>query len=62
MDLHLKSIVDPARLEWYEVYPERRLSAAEWVKKVDHCWLVIDAVMQPMQVSEKGTPYGEREK
>ena len=62
MTLLLKSIKDPARLRWHLVYPERRLSAAEGVKKVDHYYLSIDAVTQPMQVREKETPYGEREK
>jgi len=35
MTVLLKSFKDPARLQWHEVHPERRLSAAEWVKKVD---------------------------
>jgi superfamily II DNA or RNA helicase len=43
-------IKDPARLEWHEV------------KKVDHYYLSINAVMQPMQVKEKDIPYGNREK
>ena len=43
-------IKDPARLEWHEV------------RKVDHYWLAIDAVKQPMQVRENETPYGERKK
>jgi len=43
-------IKDPARLQWHEV------------KKVDHYYLSIDAVTQPMQVREKETLYGEREK
>jgi hypothetical protein len=43
-------IKDPARLEWHEV------------RKVDHYWLSIDAVTQPMQVRENETPYGERKK
>ena len=42
-------IKDPARLQWHEV------------KKVDHYWLKIDAVTQPMQVSEGETPYGDKE-
>jgi len=58
----LNPIKDPARLQWHEVYPERRLTAAERVKKVDHYHLSIDAVTQPMQVREKETLYGEREK
>jgi hypothetical protein len=62
MTLLLKSIKDPARLQWYEVCPERRLNAAERVKKVDHYYLSIDAVTQPMQVREGGVPYGDREK
>ncbi len=43
-------IKDPARLEWHEV------------KKVDHYWLGIDAVTQPMQVREGENPYGDRQK
>lgn len=62
MTLLLKPIKDPARLAWHEVYPERRLTAAERVKKVDHYYLSIDAVTQPMQVKEKDIPYGNREK
>ena len=50
MHIVLKSIKDPARLEWHEV------------KKVDDYYLSIDAVTQPMQVREKDTLYGEREK
>jgi hypothetical protein len=45
-----------------EVYPERRLNAAERVKKVDHYYLSIDAVTQPMQVREGEIPYGEEKK
>ena len=62
MTLLLKSIKDEARLEWHEVYPERRLNAAEGVKKVDHYYLSIDAVTQPMKVREGSVPYGGREK
>jgi hypothetical protein len=62
MHIVLKSIKDPARLEWHEVHPERRLNAAERVKKLDHYYLSIDAVTQPMQVKEKDIPYGNREK
>ena len=39
-------IKDPARLEWHEV------------KKVDHYYLSIDAVTQPMQVRDRNEPYG----
>jgi hypothetical protein len=42
-------IKDPARLQWHEV------------KKVDHYYLSIDAVTQPMQVKEKIEPYGAKE-
>jgi hypothetical protein len=62
MTLLLKSVEDPARLKWHEVYPERRLSAAERVNKVDHYYLSIDAVTQPMKVREGSVPYGGREK
>jgi len=41
-------IKDPARLQWHEV------------KKVDHYWLQIDALTQPMQVREGEIPYGDR--
>ena len=43
-------IKDPARLKWHEV------------KKVDHYWLKIDALTEPMQVREESTPYGDRGK
>ena len=43
-------IKDPARLQWHEV------------KKVDHYWLKIDALTEPMQVREESTPYGDRGK
>lgn len=43
-------IKDPARLRWHEV------------KKVDHYYLSIDAVTQPMQVREDIIPYRDREK
>jgi hypothetical protein len=33
MALLLKSIKDPARLQWHEFYPERRLSVAECANK-----------------------------
>ena len=62
MTLLLKSIKDTARLEWHEVYPERRLNAAEWVKKVDHYYLSIDAVTQSVQVREKSASSGEKGK
>jgi hypothetical protein len=48
MNLLLKSIKDRARLEWHTV------------KKVDHYYLSIDAVTQPMQVREGEIPYGDR--
>ena len=43
-------IKDPARLQWHEV------------KKVDHYYLSIDAITQPMQVREESIPYGDGEK
>ena len=49
MALFLKSIKDPARLQWHEV------------KKVDHYYLSINAVTQPMEVREKIEPYGDKE-
>jgi hypothetical protein len=59
MAVLLQPIKDPARFQWHEVYPERRLTAAERVKKVDHYYLSIDAVTQPMKVKEPTIPYGE---
>jgi len=50
MHIVLKSIKDPARLEWHEV------------KKVDHYYLSIDAVTRTMQVREEDIPYGDQEK
>ena len=41
-------IKDPARLQWHEV------------KKVDHYYLSIDAMVQPMQVREKEITYGDK--
>jgi hypothetical protein len=49
MNLLLKLIKDPARLQWHAV------------KKVDHYWLSIDAVTQPMQVKEGQALYGKDE-
>jgi superfamily II DNA or RNA helicase len=43
-------IKDPAGLHWHEV------------KKVDHYYLSINALTQPMQVREGEIPYGDREK
>jgi superfamily II DNA or RNA helicase len=39
---------DPARLQWHEV------------KKVEHYYLNIDAISNPMQVREDRQPYGEK--
>ena len=50
MTVLLKPIKDPARLQWHEV------------KKVDHYWLKIDALIEPMKVCEESIPYGDREK
>jgi Protein NO VEIN, C-terminal len=41
-------IKDPARLPWHEV------------KKVEHYYLSVDALTQPMQVNELAEPYGKR--
>lgn len=43
-------VKDPARLQWHAV------------KKVDHYYLSIDAVTQPMQVREVEVPYGDGKK
>ena len=40
-------IKDPASLPWHEV------------KKVDHYWLSVDAVKQPMHVRGDPSPYGD---
>ncbi|MGQ0595031.1 MAG: DUF3883 domain-containing protein [Gammaproteobacteria bacterium] len=40
-------IRDPARLDWHEV------------RKVAHYYLSVDAMMQPMQVREDPSPYGD---
>ncbi|MBI3799260.1 MAG: hypothetical protein HY268_20135 [Deltaproteobacteria bacterium] len=42
-------IKDPARLPWHEV------------KKVDHYYLSINAMTQPMSVREESPPYGKQE-
>jgi len=59
MTVLLKPIKDPARLQWHKVHPERRLNAVERVKKVDHYYLSVDAVAQPVQVRESSSPYGD---
>ena len=41
-----EAIKNPARLPWHEV------------KKVDHYYLSVDALTQPMSVSESPAPYG----
>jgi len=46
----LRSIKDPARLQWHAV------------KKVDHYYLSIDAVTQPILVREESVPYEKQEK
>jgi hypothetical protein len=43
---HLHINKDPASLSWHEV------------GKVDHYWLSVDAVREPMQVREDTPPYG----
>jgi len=48
MRLLLNSIKDAACLQWREV------------KKVDHYYLSIDTVTQPMQVREGEIPYGDQ--
>jgi hypothetical protein len=40
-------IKNPARFPWHEV------------KKVDHYYLTVDALTQPMRVKEAPAPYGE---
>ncbi len=42
-------IQDPARLPWHEV------------KKVDHYYLSVDSLAQPMRVAEPPPPYGRKE-
>ncbi len=41
-------VKDPARFSWHEV------------KKVDHYYLSVDALTQPMQAGEATDPYGNR--
>ena len=36
----LQAIRNPAALQWHEV------------RKVDHCWLAVDAVRHPVRISE----------
>ncbi len=43
-------IKDPARFPWHEV------------SKVQHYWLSVDALKQPMEVREDEEPYGEKRK
>ncbi len=43
-------IRDPARFPWHEV------------KKVDHYWLDVNALKQPMQLSDDRPPYGDRQR
>ncbi|MFQ5799933.1 MAG: hypothetical protein ACE5H0_14745 [Bacteroidota bacterium] len=43
-------IKDPARFPWHEV------------KKVDHYYLSVDALTQPMQVKEHPSSYGDQAK
>jgi hypothetical protein len=40
-----RAIRDPAVLPWHEV------------KKVDHYWLAVDAMNQPMDIREPPPPY-----
>jgi hypothetical protein len=41
-------IKDPARFPWHEV------------RKVEHYWLEVDAMTQPMKIKEEPTGYGQR--
>lgn len=43
-------IKDPARFPWHEV------------KKIDHYYLSVDALTQPMQVKEHPSSYGDQTK
>jgi hypothetical protein len=42
-------IKDPGRFPWHEV------------KKVDHYWLTVDALNEPMELREERPPYGRKE-
>ncbi len=42
-------VKDPARMDWHEV------------KKVEHYYLSVDAMTQPMQVHEDAPPYGKED-
>ncbi len=45
-----------------KVHPERHLNSSERVKKVDHYWLKIDALTEPMQVRDGSVCYGSIDK
>jgi hypothetical protein len=53
-------IKDPDRFPWHEAYlPRQRLSRRRQVTKVQHYWLGVDAMTQPMEVREDPRPYGK---
>ncbi len=55
-------IKDPARFPWHEAcLPRRPDLRRRQVKKVDHYYLSVDALTQPMQVREDSPPYGTRD-
>ncbi|MBI2350464.1 MAG: hypothetical protein HYV00_03115 [Deltaproteobacteria bacterium] len=49
---------DPARFPWHEARLPHRARRRQ-VKKVEHYYLSVDALTQPMRVKEKPEPYGE---
>jgi len=64
-------IKDPAHFPWHEACLPRAVCVRSCtgrryalrrrqVKKVEHYYLSVDALTQPMQVSEKPEPYGRR--
>ena len=54
----LEPIKDPARFPWHEAcLPRRADLRRRQVKKVEHYYLSVDALTQPMQVREEATPY-----
>ena len=48
---------DPARFPWHEAC--LCVSVRREVKKVEHYYLSVDALTQPMRVQERPEPYGK---
>jgi len=55
-------IKNPARFPWHEACLPRRMALRRrQVKKVDHYYLSVDALTQPMHVKERPEIYGDGE-